>query len=226
MKGLERIIESYPSHTMPGLPNTPTRNPRDLATRTANGAKSGPSPAAASKVIHRMLALVDTRLVGLLAVAYPDQARDDEARMELTLLWRLDRTLRAHLSQLERDVVICNALIEFAYTIPPIIADLGAGGARRCQRFLDLSRELLTELVVLGAAAKNHRQTLAMARHQMAQLDTPPLAAGHTRDAARAAALPAALAQAVALCTTLHAELDAHSPRRQESLLDAWVRRS
>lgn len=212
---LDPSVRTPRGSTNPILPKRTARAGVGLAARTAGGASSGmrtgPSRSAAAAAVSRTLAAVDARIVGVMA--QEDSVVDKSPRVELALLANLRRSLHGQATVMADDVVLCDSVAEFADAVPPLLADLQAGGKRRLKRLVDYSRELLAQLTALGGPAAEIKPQVVKVRALIDQLADDITAAD--------AKLKPASQETLALYKRVCDELERRSPRPSSSMLDA-----
>ncbi len=178
--------------------HTPVGPPATVGVRL-----SGPSSAMATATLHRVLNVVDARVVTVLSMAL----QRDEARLELASLRRLRRSLDEHLASVPEDVVLVSSLVEHADDAMTVVADLEQGGAARTRRLLEYVRELVSQVMALGGNAAGMKESIQRARQQVEQ--------GHVTQAT---------SDAVQLFVRLQLELARRSPNPASTMLDELVR--
>ena len=164
---------------------------------------SGPSSAMATATLHRVLNVVDARVVSVLSMSL---ARD-EASLELATLRRLRRSLDEHLASVPQDVVLVTSLVEHADDAMTVVADLEQGGHARTRRLLEYVRELVSQVMALGGNAAGMKESIQRARQQVEQ--------GNVTQAT---------SDAVQLFIRLQLELARRAPTPASTMLDELVR--
>ena len=201
--------------TNPMLPKRSARTGVGLAARTAGGVstgmRTGPSRSAAAAAVTRTLAAVDARIVGVLS--QEESGGDLSPRLELALLANLRRSLHGQATVMADDVVLCDSVVEFADGVPPLLADLQAGGKRRLRRLVNYSRELLAQLLALGGPAADIKPQVVKVRALVEQLPDETTAPD--------VKLKPASQETLALYKRVCDELERRSPRPSSSMLDA-----
>ncbi len=178
--------------------HTPVGPPATVGVRL-----SGPSSAMATATLHRVLNVVDARVVTVLSMSL---ARD-EARLELASLRRLRRSLDEHLASVPEDVVLVTSLVEHADDAMAVVADLEQGGQTRVRRLLEYVRELVSQVTALGGNAAGMKEAVQRARQQVEQ--------GNVTQATT---------DAVQLFVRLQHELARRAPTPASTMLDELVR--
>ena len=109
--------------------------------------RTGPPPtvalASAKEVLDGQIANLVTQPI--------DPARRREFIAELAYLATLRRSVDACLDNIPTDVVLSEAIVEFAQDVTQIVADLCAGGEVRMERLLTFTREVINQVRMLAS---------------------------------------------------------------------------
>jgi hypothetical protein len=187
-----------------------------LAARTVASAptalRTGPSRAAAINLLQKALAAVDMRLVHCLNA--PSTAKKPgPLQVELALLSRLDRSLRAQLQAVADDVVLCDSMAEFAEGVHSVLTSLDGTEAVRAACLLTFLRDLLSELVAHKSAKA------APLKHKMLRSKTLLQQANASRGVLHSRQVTQVMQSTCALFTDVSAELERLCPRPNGGML-------
>ncbi len=171
-------------------------------TTAPSGRRVGPTPAITSANVDKVMARIDGRIVTVILNSDPSR---EEARLELSLLTGLRRTMEQQSTDLPTDVVLLESIMEFTEHVQLKITDLEAGGVGRLQRLLEYDRELASHLVALGGSAAHIKEQLKKA-HGLLGTSDPNLSQ--------------ALHEALKAFSRLQQELDQRFPKSQRALVD------
>lgn len=210
LMGPHKAASIHPSRT-----HTKSREPSigSLAARTAGGARNNLrlGHTSLASIVQRMRQAINARIVEVLCQEASDVERE-QARVEIALLIKLHRGFGTPMHHAQEDVVLCDTLVEFAESVPAILADLQSGGAPRLRRLLEFNRQLLSELCALGGKSAAFKPRIEQAR---ALINTSGDSSQY---------IPAAQ-EAVDIYAHLCCELDRHCPRAKANLFDELAHR-
>ncbi len=180
--------------------------PQPKAAAPGGPQRMTPTPTLAEAAVTRSIQAVDLRIVAILARAraLPERA---EARLELSLLLRMRKSLERHATEKPpADAVLLAAIMESIDEVGIVLADLDGTGAPRCKRLVEHARELVSELLALGGSAAPLKEQVQRAKKLLA---SP--APGAEKQA---------MSEALAAFAKLQQELDRRYPLASPAWLD------
>jgi len=130
------------------------------------GTGKQPSRGVTGGGLHKVLAAMDARLVGILTARERPQSQE-LTRVEVALLLQLRRALGVHADGLPDDPVLLASVRDYLRHTEQVLGDLDGSPAQRLERMIDFNRTLLAQLVASGGKGGDLRAELKAARAKL-----------------------------------------------------------
>jgi len=138
--------------------------------------REGPTPGVAQTTLSKTLALVEQRMVLVMAKAREPQEKE-QARFEMAYLLYLKRTIEEQLIDPPRDVILNTSLIEYTQEVITGLTELEGPPETRLRRLNHFNRILLGQIVAMGSKLSGMKEQIRKIQNVLTknQGDSHPL---------------------------------------------------